>query len=342
MQIDNILRLTQNKLFTYLLKSFKELREKKHVFFVKKSYILIVGEAPTMLVAHLDTVHKQPVQTICRSDDGNILMSPQGIGGDDRCGVYALLKVYREARVKPWLLFTCDEEIGGFGAEHFCKDFRDNLLPDELKNLKIIVEIDRKGKTDAVYYDCDCPELEKYIATKGYKTEFGTFSDISIIAPELGIAGVNLSSGYYNAHTPHEFIVLSETNNTIAKVLEIVKESTSNDFPVYQYKEYKRIIHGFYGGNTWKDNWHNSMFANPYSVSSTSYTPPEDLPRDRANKYEMLLDIYCVEDLEKYRLAYGDDIIDYIYEEEFGDTEFDNTKCADSNMYGEKLSIDET
>lgn len=335
MQIDNILRLTQHKLFTYLLKLFKELREKQHVFFVKKSYILIVGEAPTMLVAHLDTVHKQPVQTICRSDDGNILMSPQGIGGDDRCGVYALLKVYREARAKPWLLFTCDEEIGGFGAEHFCKDFRDNLLPEELKNLKIIVEIDRKGKTDAVYYDCDCPEMENYIATKGYKTEFGTFSDISIIAPELGIAGVNLSSGYYNAHTPHEYIVLSELNNTIAKVLEIVEESTSNDFPVYQYKEFRRNIRRFYGA-TWEGDWDNGMFTNPYRSNCVSVTPKNVSP-EQIEKYEMLLEFYSPDEIEHFRQAYGDDIIDYLYEEEFGDTE-----CFDSNMYGEKLSIDET
>ena len=76
------------------------------------SFILVKGEAPIMLVAHLDTVHKEPVKDICTSADGNILMSPQGIGGDDRCGVYALVKSYERSPVKPYLLFTTDEETG--------------------------------------------------------------------------------------------------------------------------------------------------------------------------------------------------------------------------------------
>ena len=45
----------------------------------------------------------------------------------------------------------------------------------------------------------------------------------------------------------------------------------------------------------------------------------------------MLLDIYSPDEIEHFRQAYGDDIINYLYEEEFGDTE-----CFDSNMYGEK------
>ena len=73
-----------------------------------------------MLVAHLDTVHDEPVRDICVSADGNILMSPQGIGGDDRCGCFALVKVFQSAQVKPWLLFTCEEEVGGIGAKYFC------------------------------------------------------------------------------------------------------------------------------------------------------------------------------------------------------------------------------
>ena len=69
-----------------------------------------------MLVAHLDTVHSQRVHDICKSDDGNILMSPQGIGGDDRCGVFALCNIFQSAQIKPWLLFCCNEEVGGVGA----------------------------------------------------------------------------------------------------------------------------------------------------------------------------------------------------------------------------------
>ena len=154
-----------------------------------------------MLVAHLDTVHEQPVKDICLSADGNILMSPQGIGGDDRCGVFALCKIYKSAQVKPWLLFTCEEEVGGIGAKYFCLAHKQKQLPKNLDILKLIIEIDRRGSNDAVFYQCANLDFEKYIIDKGFKTAQGFFSDISLIAPELGIAAVNLSSGYYNAHS---------------------------------------------------------------------------------------------------------------------------------------------
>ena len=95
----------------------------------ENNFILVRGEAPTMLLAHLDTVYIELVRTICKSKDKNVLMSPQGIGGDDRCGVYVLVKTYELVNKKSWLLFTCNEETGGFGASTFCKAHRSLKLP---------------------------------------------------------------------------------------------------------------------------------------------------------------------------------------------------------------------
>ena len=80
--LEDFIRPTQKKLFKLLCKKFKG-----KTTFSKDNFILVRGTAPVMLVAHLDTVHTEPVKQICASKDGNILMSPQGIGGDDRCGV---------------------------------------------------------------------------------------------------------------------------------------------------------------------------------------------------------------------------------------------------------------
>ncbi|MBQ3451584.1 MAG: hypothetical protein IJG32_04910, partial [Selenomonadaceae bacterium] len=108
--LEDFLRPTQKQLFKRLCKHFKG-----KTLISKGNFILVYGQAPIMLVAHLDTVHEKPVHDICISADGNILMSPQGIGGDDRCGVFALVKIFHAAQIKPWLLFTTDEEIGGIG-----------------------------------------------------------------------------------------------------------------------------------------------------------------------------------------------------------------------------------
>ena len=71
-------------------------------------------------------------------------MSPQGIGGDDRCGVFALVKAYRLFKIKLWLLFCCDKEVGGLGAKKFCLAHQQHQLPREIDDLNII-ELDRKG-----------------------------------------------------------------------------------------------------------------------------------------------------------------------------------------------------
>ena len=190
-----------------------------------------------MLVAHLDTVHEQSVRDICLSADKNILMSPQGIGGDDRCGCFALVKIFQYAQIKPWLLFCCDEEVGGLGAKKFCLAHQQLQLPKELDDIKFIIELDRKGSRDAVYYRCANTDFEEYITGKSFKTAQGSFSDISLIAPELSIAAVNLSCGYYHAHTRHEYINRSHLDNTIQKVINIVSESYRDDLPIFDYRE---------------------------------------------------------------------------------------------------------
>ena len=298
--LEYFLRLTQKELFAKLRSIYKGCADVG-----RDSYILVKGEAPVLLVAHLDTVHPQPVKQICRTDDGGMLMSPQGIGGDDRCGVYALNAVYRQSEAKPWLLFTCDEEVGGVGAGDFCAKHRKGALPKELGQLKLIIEIDRKGRDDAVYYGCDNRDFEDYITGKGFRTSYGSFSDISYIAPELGIAAVNLSAGYYNAHTLHEYINRKHLEDTVRKVIGIIAESTDPGFPRYGYVEACR----FYGRG-----W--GRYGSWYSEGKAL----EVLPEDIREEYGALLDYYTVEELEGYRMDYGDGMILQLFETEFGGT----------------------
>ena len=48
-----------------------------------------------------------------------VAMSPQGIGGDDRCGVWMILQILRTANCH--VLFCEDEEVGCVGAKKFTK-----------------------------------------------------------------------------------------------------------------------------------------------------------------------------------------------------------------------------
>lgn len=263
-KFEEILQKRQNRLFHFLEGYFREKVLNKR----KGKYLVVKGNTPILLVAHLDTVHHELPITICKSKDGNILMSPQGIGGDDRCGVYALIKIYEESENKPYLLFTCDEEVGGVGANIFAKDWLYKKVSKDLDKIRFMIEIDREGIGEAVYYSCDNPKFEDFISDNGFITEWGTYSDIESIMPIMGIAGVNLSAGYYNQHTKGEYINLEHLQYTIDQVkvlltrqlqrFEYVKGEdewgglecdTASDTP----QEYSK----YFGEDYWEDakNW---------------------------------------------------------------------------------------
>ena len=65
-----------------------ELIENGYAVRKQRGFLYAEGTVPVLLVAHLDTVHRTQPETICYSADGTVMMSPQGIGGDDRAGVY--------------------------------------------------------------------------------------------------------------------------------------------------------------------------------------------------------------------------------------------------------------
>ena len=300
--LEDFLRPTQKQLFKRLCKKFKG-----KTLISKGNFILVRGQAPVMLVAHLDTVHEQPVRDICLSADRNILMSPQGIGGDDRCGCFALVKVYCLSKIKPWLLFCCDEEIGGLGAKKFCLAHQQLQLPNELDNLKFIIEIDRRGSNDAVYYRCANPDFKAYITGKGFKTAQGSFSDISLIAPELKVAAVNLSSGYYSPHTLHEYITRSQLDAVIHKVVDIVSESSCDDLPIFDYRE--SLAHT-------TTTFNIRHYKNLSLIHEEQNTTPHNIPTEMLDIYEALLDLYSFRELESFRAEYGDNILLQIYNDE--------------------------
>lgn len=310
--IEFFLKPTQRKLYDMLRKMYKG-----KTVCCKHCFVLVRGEAPIMLVAHLDTVHKEPVSDICTTADGDILMSPQGIGGDDRCGVYALVRAYEAAEKKPWLLFTCDEEIGGRGADAFCQLHEKGKLPKELAELKCLVEIDRRGSEDAVYYDCDNKDFEAYITSKRFVTAYGSFSDISYVAPELGVAAVNLSSGYYNAHTQHEYISRKQLEAVIEKVKTIVADAAQPDFPKYEYVERKRV----YLTRWFETDWYGQsmkLAGDKKNEETLKVKIPANLPVKYQQMYDELLDVYEADELEYYRENYGDGIIADLYADEIG------------------------
>lgn len=257
---------------------------------VQDGFIYAEGDIPVLLAAHMDTVHKERCKVICTSKEG-VVMSPQGIGGDDRCGIYMILRTIEELKCS--VIFTEDEEIGCVGAGKFCKSGIVPKVP-----LNYIIEFDRKGNNDAVFYDCDNPEFTDFITDPeiGFKEAYGSCSDISDIAPHLGIAAVNLSCGYYNQHTQHEYVVLSEMEYNIERGKQIIRKPCEKFEYIeavhnygkytgygYGYGDYSKYYSGYYSGYDRDD------FGSKKSKGSGFYENLDDI---YANIDEIALGLY--------------------------------------------------
>lgn len=245
-RLENICRIGQRKLKSKLANA---LSESGYNVIKNKGFLFAKGDIPICLVAHMDTVHEIPPHHFVYSDGK--LSSPQGIGGDDRCGIYAIMEIIK--RHKCSVLFCEDEEVGAVGAEHFIEsDISKDL------DFNYMIELDRTGSNDAVFYDCDNPEFEEFIIMDGnWATDFGSFSDISVLAPALGCAAVNLSCGYYCAHTKNEYIVLDELEQCIENVCALIERTTEADKFEYIPAVYVGR-YGYYGsGSLYGNNCYN-------------------------------------------------------------------------------------
>ena len=191
-------------------------------------YLLAEGDIPIALCAHMDTVGLTPPRTIFYDEQESVLWSPELLGADDRAGIFAIAWTIIQG-YRPMVIFTTKEEVGGVGAKALVHDYP----KAPFGKIKFIIQLDRRGSRDAVYYFCDNEKFKKAISYYGFKTAQGTFSDISVIAPAWGCAAVNLSVGYYNEHFSNEFIRMNELFSTIDKVARIL-----NDIQTFDYYEY--------------------------------------------------------------------------------------------------------
>ena len=217
--LEKIYRMSEKELKNFTKQTLQKTYER---VVCQDGFVFAQGTFPVLLVSHLDTVHKECVKEIVYSDNGNVISSPQGIGGDDRNGVYSVLEIIKKFNCS--VLFCEQEEIGGIGADKFAK----SALASELE-FNYIIEFDRANANDAVFYQCANDEFEAFITQDFYKTNYGSYSDICDVAPALGCAAVNLSCGYYKAHTTSEYVVLSEMEKSIEAACAILERTTEND-----------------------------------------------------------------------------------------------------------------
>lgn len=244
----------------------------------RKDYVYARGSLPIALVAHADTVHVQLPREIFFDQHNQVVWSPQGIGADDRAGIFAIIDIIRDG-LRPTVIICNDEEIGGLGAKAFVKKY-----PKPLDQINFMIELDRSGEKDMVFYSCDNPEFEDYLEPYGFVTDWGTFSDIATIAPAWGVAAVNLSIGYFDEHTKGERLYFDYMFSTIDKVKSILQDEMVENHPFEYietadpYKYYDKLYEKYCRSFPGEDDEYGYDYGYQYSTSGcTSYPKHSDV-----------------------------------------------------------------
>ena len=277
-KFEKIARMREHELLSYLPKVLLSNRYSSDDIKLTKTYLYAKGNIPVLLVAHLDTVHKTPPQDIFYDARRTTYWSPEGIGADDRAGVYGILQLLD---YKPHILFTTGEEVGGIGAWAAAEEM-------SCPPVNFIIELDRRGKQDAVFYDCNNKQFKQYILEHGFVEAHGIFSDISILCESWDIAGVNLSCGYYNEHSLTEYFNITHLMDTLGKVRTIFENLPNERFsfePVkYTPNVYNYVKYGY-----------NSIFGAGTSTKVAAGNKKSDRKSKKASKNHLVKCDYCLE-----------------------------------------------
>lgn len=220
-----------------------------------KEYIFAEGDIPIALVAHMDTVFKAPPEEIFFDPVKNVMWSPDALGADDRAGIFAIVQIIRSG-LKPHVIFTTDEEIGGLGASKLAE------LDCPFSDLKYVIELDRRGSNDCVFYDCENPKFTEYVESFGFEYSFGSYTDICEFCPTWKIAGVNLSIGYRDEHSVSEVLFVGRMYSTIEKVKKMLADVVNLTEPFEYIPSPTRYNYAY--GMDWY-NWGSSIYGHGVS-----------------------------------------------------------------------------
>lgn len=265
----NLLELPESLVFDHTIKRIAQTGYKTN----GDDYLYYDNNSPIVLIAHIDTVKRKACKV---KVDGNVLTNGMNdpLGGDDRCGVYAMIKVVEQLRKSgiplPSLLFTNHEEVGGVGMKNFLKA---NVFNKE--GVRLLIALDRKGCNDWVDYIAVPKEVKRYIETFGFIEGNGSYSDVMDLSRETLIPGINLSVGYYSQHTASERVHFDELELTIRRVISIVKKPIDQLYKIEpkqdRYDDSWGWGHSRYYNYTSPYKWADKTYGKPKSLSSARW-----------------------------------------------------------------------
>ena len=191
------------------------------------------GNAPDYpcIVAHMDQVQGTRSTDFMPVETKEVIFgySPkhrrqENLGADDKNGIWIALKCLKQYPVLK-LAFFVSEETGCIGSGNARMDF--------FTDCRFVIEPDRRGYKDIIpligWTVLCSDEFLKATGYRdfGYEETEGMLTDVLELKEKgLAVSCINLSCGYYEPHTPHEFTVKKDLLNCLDLVRHIIGHCT--------------------------------------------------------------------------------------------------------------------
>jgi hypothetical protein len=244
----------------------------------------VEGKNRILLNAHLDTVghHPPQVETATNKDGALIFRTKNNTPacGDDKNGVWTVLTLLADRKIKVPLsgLLCTQEEIGLRGSKYAMENYAHHFQDDVF-----CITIDRRGAGDLIYANSDiqlCSDdvkewLTEYSKPWDYEPCRGSISDVSSIVKKLHINGINISCGYYNAHSGQEYTVWNELIHTHGFLRGLVGDVRSYLIATPDLKEYIPPVRTYAATRTFGGGYaygggvtYNSAYTKPVAAAT--------------------------------------------------------------------------
>ena len=265
-----------------------------------------------LICAHMDQVQREMCDFTIQHHNFIYGMGGHqqaGLGADDKNGVWIALNLILRHNVS--FVFSTMEEVG-----RMTDGFMSKLGKDVTDNIPYALIFDRKGSGDIIGvkneycmidFQDDIAEIGKDF---GYAPAVGVWSDCDHISKYVPC--VNLSCGYYAAHTNGEYTNVNELINALDfgnKILEVLEEKWYNRvIKKEDILNYRVTQHG-----TWVREWANKQVDKWEDRWEESRT---------ASKIYDLFDWEGVMEDEKQEYIENNTIIEYIEDDAIPNDEF--------------------
>ena len=231
--------IVRNYIINYAIKSGITYEiDKKGNIYLTKGKLYSNDEYYPCVVSHIDTVHtshKSLIEEdkrliIEQSEDGVLTaIHPEtnqqtGIGGDDKCGVFICLELFKKFDKLKGAFFV-EEEIGMRGS----KESDDNFFT----NVGYATQFDAPSAnwiTEVCYgvtiFDNKFKDIIKPILNEFGYTNFSNdpFTDVNQLATKYDFNCLNLGCGYHRQHSNQEYVVIQEVGMSLITGENLIKE----------------------------------------------------------------------------------------------------------------------